>query len=254
MGLRRQAVAWARMCCERNSLALFGRPAGSRARILCYHSVGTPEWGVNDVSPHRFRRQVEFALRSGYRFVAAEQIATGLGQANDLAVTFDDGLRSVVTNAAPVLAEYGIPWTLFVVSDWADGRHDFGDELMLGWDEVRRVAATGATIGSHSATHPNFGRLGLDQMRHELDHSQRTIASRTGVVPKQFAIPFGQSMNWSPDATRLAREAGYDMIFAQSERGRPSGTIARTFITRFDHQRIFSAALSGAFDAWEEWL
>jgi hypothetical protein len=35
---------------------------------------------------------------------------------------------------------------------------------------------------------------------------------------------------------------------------RPPGTVPRTFITRFDNDRLFRAALGGAFDRWEEWM
>ena len=44
-------------------------------RILCYHSVGQEEWGINDVTPAQFRRHIELALNAGYRFVPASEIA-----------------------------------------------------------------------------------------------------------------------------------------------------------------------------------
>jgi peptidoglycan/xylan/chitin deacetylase (PgdA/CDA1 family) len=117
-----------------------------------------------------------------------------------------------------------------------------------------RVAEAGATVGSHSVTHPDFGRLSVQDMGDELRESRRIIESRTGLTAATFAIPFGQSMNWPEDAARLAREAGYETVFAQSEQRRPAGTVARTFITSFDNSRIFRAALRGSFDRWEEWL
>ena len=60
-------------------------------------------WGVNDVSPAQFRRQIELALREGYRFVAASEIGRTGGSPRDLAITFDDGLKSTLTIAAPIL-------------------------------------------------------------------------------------------------------------------------------------------------------
>ena len=82
LGVRRSTLAAARLYAERSLLSVRGdaraRPTG---RILCYHSVGTPAWGVNDVSPARFRRQLESALRRGYRFVPAREIALTGGTA-----------------------------------------------------------------------------------------------------------------------------------------------------------------------------
>jgi peptidoglycan/xylan/chitin deacetylase (PgdA/CDA1 family) len=242
------------MCCERHVLAtIVRRPPRPVGRILCYHSVGQPAWGVNDVPPALFRRQIEMALERGYRFVPASTIVQGSSGPRDLSITFDDGLRSVADNAAPILADYKIPWSLFVVSDWADGKR-FDRNTMLDWRDVERVAALGAEIGSHSATHPDFGKLGLAEAVDELGSSKTIIEQRTGIRTDTFAIPLGQSANWSATAQEAARQAGYQVIYAQAEETRPAGTVARTFVTRFDAPRIFRALLGGAFDRWEEWV
>ena len=229
------------------------RPAAT-GRILCYHAVGSPEWGINDISPARFRDQIELAAELGYRFVPAASVAHGSASAMDLAVTFDDGLISAATNAAPILAERGVPWTMFIVGGWTEGRHPFGDGVIMGWAEVERLLAAGVEIGSHSMSHPDFGSIAPDIARSELTDSRRLIEGRTGRPVTSFAIPLGQSKNWSPDAAECAEEAGYEIVYAQSVTGRPAGTIPRTFITGIDDRRMFKAAIEGAFDEWEEWL
>jgi peptidoglycan/xylan/chitin deacetylase (PgdA/CDA1 family) len=202
----------------------------------------------------RFRRQLEVAIQRGYRFVPAERVARGGGSSGELAITFDDGLTSVATNAAPILAELRIPWTLFVVSDWAAGRHPFGDGVMLGWRDIERLAGTGVSIGSHSVSHPDFGYLSPSEAHAELLQSRRVIEQAIGIAPNAFAVPFGGFRNWTADACRVARDVGYELIYAQAENRRPAGTIARTFVTRYDGDRQFRAALAGAFDRWEEWV
>jgi len=254
-GIRRSRIAGFKTRYERNVLATTSRrsPAGT-GRILCYHSVGTPLWGINDVSPARFRDQIEFALRLGYRFVPAASVAHGNASANDLAITFDDGLMSVVTHAAPILADKGIPWTMFIVSGWADGRHPFGDGVVMGWAEVESLALAGVEIGSHSVSHPDFGLIPAGLALAELVESKRQIEERTGLHTAAFAIPLGQSKNWTAGAGAAAEEAGYELVYAQSVRCRPAATIPRTFITGVDDHRLFKAAIEGAFDEWEEWL
>lgn len=238
---------------EREILArLAQRRPPRQSRILCYHGVGTPAWGVNDLSPERFAAQLELALVLGYRFVSLDE-AIGRRPPKSLAVTFDDGLASVAKNAAPILRKMGVPFTVFVVSEWADGRHPFGDGVVMGWGDLQRLVDAGAAIGSHSLSHPNFSRISLAEATRQLCESRETIASRLGTIPRAFAIPFGRSSDWTPVAAELAVQAGYTVILAQSEDSRPPGTIPRTFVARSDNRRTFRAALEGAFDSWEEW-
>lgn len=256
-GITRARLAAMRTCCERNAGGLFGSRGAPRDRILCYHSVGTPQWGVNDVSPARFREQIEAAVRLGYVFAAAEAIAAGPAPAGSpprLAITFDDALTSVATNAAPILAEFGAPWSVYVVTDWADGRHPWGDDTILGWRDLERLAAAGATIGSHSVTHARFRYLTPGEAEAEVFGSRERIQRRLGITPTGFAIPMGQSRDWPSFAHDAALRAGYRHVFAQSEDRRAPGTVARTFVTRYDHRRVFERALGGAFDRWEEWV
>jgi peptidoglycan/xylan/chitin deacetylase (PgdA/CDA1 family) len=229
-------------------------PRVERPRILAYHAVGTPQLGNNDIAPERFRHHLESALQAGYKFVPASEIADGRAPVNSLAITFDDGIRSAATTAAPLLAELGIPWTLFVVSGWADGdASDWAGDMLMGWKEIECLVSRGVRIGSHSVTHPNFSRLDAEQTAFELEESRRVIESRLGIEVDEFAIPMGQFRDWSERAAKAAANAGYTRVYSQAEATRFPGTIARTFITRWDNGRVFRAALSGVFAGWEEW-
>jgi peptidoglycan/xylan/chitin deacetylase (PgdA/CDA1 family) len=254
-GLQRRHIEAARMYGER--LALAAAPVRARreqGRILCYHSVGQPEFGVNDVAPDRFRRQVELALERGYRFVAPADIAAGVSGPKDLAITFDDALKSVLTRADPILREYKIPYAVFIVTDWAEQKDEWQREGVLSWRELERMRADGVELGSHSATHRDFGEIDQERAKREFEASRQMIEARLGFAPDLFAIPFGQSKNWNEGADKAAREAGFTTIYAQAEATRPPGTVARTFVTRFDDDRIFKALLRGAYDRWEEWV
>lgn len=253
-GVERRHVEAARMFAERHALAAAPRRrARSGGRILCYHSVGQPEFGVNDVAPARFRRHLDLARSLGYRFVAPSEIARGGGEPMDLAISFDDALKSVLTQADPILREHNAPYAVFAVSDWSDQSQDWQKEKVLSWDELAGMIEQGVEIGSHSATHRNFGHIEAERARAEFAQSIETMQRRLGFKPDVFAIPFGQSDNWSPIADQAARDAGFTTIYAQAEDTRPPNTIPRTFVTHFDDDRIFKALLAGAYDRWEEW-
>lgn len=254
-GVERRQVAAARMCCERHWLATFGKPRRRYVgRILCYHTVGQSDWGVNDVTPNQFRRHIELALDAGFRFAPASEIASAGADAKTLAITFDDGLKSVLTHAAPILKEYGLPWSFFPVTDWCDGREQWVADKVMSWSDVEELLNQGAELGSHSVTHPDFGAVDMARTADELGRSREVIRQRIGFAPNSFAIPFGQSRNWSEAAHACAREAGYDIVYAQAEESRTPGTVPRTFVTKFDGDRIFKALLAGKYDAWEEWV
>ena len=252
----RGAVA-GRLGVERWSLAVrarvvAGRHPGKRGRILAYHSIGTPAWGVNDVAPRDFERHLQVAVDDGWSFATpAEVIAEPDRQL--LALTFDDGARSVLTNAAPVLRHHGVPATAFVVTGWADGHHHRGFDQVLDWPGVRALRDAGLTLASHSVTHPDFGTLETASVRHELEASRDRMRRMLDIETDEFAIPLGQSRNWTEAAGRAAAEAGYRTVYAQSVDTRPAGTVARTFITRIDRPLLFRAALTGGYDNWEEW-
>ncbi|WP_243062399.1 polysaccharide deacetylase family protein [Humibacter sp. RRB41] len=248
----RDRIGAARLLVDRHALATAGRDSPRQGgRILCYHSLGQSMWGVNDVAPARFRRQIELALEAGHRFVPASEIARTGGLPGELSISFDDGPRSVLTVAAPILASYGIPFSLFVVSGWSES--GLGGNA-LSWDEVSRVADLGAEIGNHSSTHPDFSRLSKEKAFEEIGGAGELIERRTGIRTSAFAIPWGQSGNWPPQADEAARELGYSVLYAQAEETRPPGTIARSFVTKYDSPRVFKALLDGRYDRWEEWI
>jgi len=224
-----------------------------RGRILAYHSIGTPQWGVNDVRPADFQRHLEIAADDGWTFATPAEVIAEPDKPQ-LALTFDDGLTSVLTNALPVLRHHGIPATAFVVSGWADGQSPaWARSLLLDWQGLSALQLGGVRLASHSVTHRDFSGLSVEETRRELETSRDRLAAVLGVETDEFAIPYGQSGNWTAAASRAAAEAGYKMVYAQCVDRRPAGTVPRTFITRIDRPLLFRAALAGAYDGWEEW-
>lgn len=117
---------------------------GHKAAILVYHRIIEGERSSLVVSPWRFRQQMNY-LRLHYRVVPFSALAATLragGQfaAPTVAITFDDGYRDNLTNAAPVLQEFGLPATLFV----APGPQELGEPFW--WDTLALAGITDPTI------------------------------------------------------------------------------------------------------------
>jgi peptidoglycan/xylan/chitin deacetylase (PgdA/CDA1 family) len=88
--------------------------------ILTYHRVNDHGDPFFTALPTRvFERQVEYLARH-YVVLAVEDLVERLSGAGvprrAIAITFDDGYRDTLTDAAPILARYRLPATVFLAS------------------------------------------------------------------------------------------------------------------------------------------
>jgi peptidoglycan/xylan/chitin deacetylase (PgdA/CDA1 family) len=94
--------------------------------VLKYHRVnddGDPFFPAQ--STEVFERHMAFIART---FVVlpveelVERMERGSLPRNGLAITFDDGYRDNLTQAAPILARYGLPATIFIATGFVGGK------------------------------------------------------------------------------------------------------------------------------------
>lgn len=188
--------------------------------VLCYHGISANWRYALAVSPERLRAQIERLLRGGWRATAfSEAVARPSGE-RTLAVTFDDGLRSVARLALPVLRDLGVPATVFVPTGfvgagepfaWPETRHwletEHAHELDgMSWDELAGLRDAGWEVGSHSVTHAHLTRLGDDALARELSDSRRAIDTRLGGC-RSIAYPYSDV---DDRVVAAARAAGYE--------------------------------------------
>lgn len=113
-------------------------PARPGPTILCYHRVASPvvdPWRLA-VSPENFSGQLA-ALRAERTILPMEEFVERLRRrrlpAGAVALTFDDGYRDNLLNAAPRLTEFEIPATLFLATGLLGTRREYW------WDELARL-------------------------------------------------------------------------------------------------------------------
>lgn len=137
-------------------------------KILLYHDCSESESAYTNglectVSPAAFRRHIEYVCKY-YRFVDLTTLEEGLAPERSVAVTFDDGYRSVYENAFPVLRSHRLPATIYLVTDV------IGNERMVWVNELNfylhtfkkeacRIAAACAGIAADSAPQEIVTRL-----------------------------------------------------------------------------------------------
>jgi peptidoglycan/xylan/chitin deacetylase (PgdA/CDA1 family) len=190
-----------------------------RPIILGYHGVGHSSFAEDPnllrVRPDRFRVQIETLIAVGYRFVTMAEFGrtmTGDGQRpfGCAAITFDDGLRDNHERALPILTEYGIPATVYVIAGIIgkpNPRMSANSGLrMMTESELRALVAAGWDLGAHSMTHPDMSTLPYDVCLREMVDSKRALEELAGVAAETFSYPFG---SYGPAAVAAAHDAGF---------------------------------------------
>lgn len=196
-------------------------PATSGERLaLCYHAV-SEEWPADlSVTPAALAEQAEQLLIKGYHGVTFSGLVNATSARKLVAITFDDGFRSVYERALPILTSFGLVGTLFVatsyvgkpepmawpgIEHWRSGPHR--DELApVSWEQVRELIGAGWEIGSHTHTHPRLSRSSDGELSVELERSKGICEQELGRPCASLAYPYGDFDRRVMDA---ARECGY---------------------------------------------
>lgn len=173
--------------------------------ILCYHAVSADWPAALSVTPDRFAQQIETLARRGYRGACFTEAISGGWDGRVVVVTFDDGYRSVLELAKPILDAHGYPGTLYVPTDWPERQEPMSwpgidrwletrhhDELQsLRWDELRSLAADGWEIGSHTCSHPRLPALDDATLQRELVDSKARVEAELDLACTSLAYPYG---------------------------------------------------------------
>jgi peptidoglycan/xylan/chitin deacetylase (PgdA/CDA1 family) len=187
--------------------------------VLAYHGVGDVENGADPkrliVSAEHFEAHLRFLRARGYEFRTAGELAPAGGPRPGTAVlTFDDGWRSWLTTALPLLQRLGVRGTFFVCPGmWgAQSPYVQGEAgRLIGEDEARELHEAGMELGSHTLSHPDLRRLDDRELERELVESKRAVEALTGEPCRLFAYPYGL---FDERVERAAEAAGYELAFA----------------------------------------
>jgi len=226
---------------------------GVRVSVLGYHdfSETLPETEMR-INTTKFRKQLEIIGQLGISVISLEDfMAWKRGEIalpeKCVLLTFDDGWRSVYTDAFPILKEFGHPFVLYLYKNYVDGG---GKALTTAM--IREMLENGATLGSHSVSHPlpSMVRRKRDEgpdafdayLRVELGESKKFLESRFGVPVTTYAYPGGF---FTEEMLTLAPELGYTHLFtvqpAKVRRASPDFALPRYMILG-THDRIFEYA------------
>ena len=190
-----------------------GAFAADSAVVLQYHRFGEDELPTTSVTLDQLEAHIDHLASGGYAVLPLPEILAALRAGRPLperavAITIDDAARSVVDEAWPRFEAAGLPFTVFVSTDAVDQGH----AGVMRWDDLRRLAAAGVTIGNHGAAHGQMWRNDDDANRADLLRARRRLEAELGVEADLFAYPYGE---WNEALRRLVAELGFSAAFGQ---------------------------------------
>ncbi len=126
-----------------------------------------------------------------------------------VALTFDDGMRSVFTHALPILRDHAVPAHLFLTTGAVGADNRWPTQLaqspyfdMLTWAEIEKLQEARIKIESHTHSHPDLRALDDQSIATECDMADRIIEKRLGRRPDYFAYPYGRFTARASDYAR----------------------------------------------------
>ncbi len=189
--------------------------------ILNYHNIAPVPPGMLMprlyVSSERFERQLWWLRRIGLIGVTLTEgirrLRDGVGS-KCVAITFDDGYQDNLTNAAPILRQYGCAATCFIVSERLGSYNTWDAERLGGRKPLMSAAEIGSwlehgfEIGSHTCTHRDLTTLSGDELLLELVDSRHSLHRLTGSPIPAFCYPFGA---YTAQTLEYVGRAGYQL-------------------------------------------
>jgi len=216
-------------------LALAG--GQDRLPVLMYHHLVTDApASAAELHVDCFERQMRYLHEQGFTTLTLAEFvqfhAEGSFPARSLLITFDDGYRSFLEHAYPLLQAYGFSAVVFPIVGHVPGlQRDVVWSEYLSFHELRRMCAESGLIdvGSHTfGLHrvDDAGRPAVLRQPHEspeghvgrvlgdLLSSRLVLAQQTDHDVIALAWPFGVH---TPEVVDLAVEAGFSLLFTTDE-------------------------------------
>jgi peptidoglycan/xylan/chitin deacetylase (PgdA/CDA1 family) len=235
------------------------------ARFIAFHDI--PLSTVNN-----FEGKLLF-LKENTNLVSLDDFFAGDLSTDkiNVVITFDDGYKSWITNALPILASLNIPATFFVSSNLIELSKADQEKLTklrqfsvsttetqikcgMDWADLRRLAEEGFTIGGHTLNHINLAELrDSAQITHEIVEDKIRLEKEIGRSVEYFAYPLGAYKNPVINLPVLLKESGYKGAlttipgFNNVKSNRY--LLHRELTGASIHEQVFKARVFGNYDA-----
>ena len=239
---------------------------GRTLRVLMYHKVNDVTGNRMSMPTSLFDEQMDQLRELGYTVVDLDAVIAHYAERKPLPpgavlITFDDGYRDNLENAAEVLEKHGYPAVLFVPIGYLDEERPLPHEERLAangvvnstldWDQLADLERRGIRVESHGISHRPLADLEVDEAAREITISKLRLEEKLGRPVRAFSYVKGSEAHYRPVHLSLIRQAGYDVAFT-SISGANSPATDPLQLHRYNVEpyspRTFELVLAGACD------
>lgn len=226
-----------------------------RIPVLCYHQFTEESESKNKmvVTRAEFESQMDYLAANDYQVLALSDLGSFLNGKKELpirsvVITIDDGYKSYLEVAYPILKKYDFPSTMFVYPDF------IGAGPALKWRDVKFLSkAPLVDIQSHSKSHDSLSPLPLGEsdkdylsrLKIEVEGAEKILSRRTKQRISHFAYPYGNS---SLEIVDLLEQNDYELAVTVHKGSNPAFSapflLHRTMIYGGDSLNTFKRSLN----------
>ncbi len=183
------------------------------ATVFMYHKFGVSKYPSTSVTIDQLDSHIEELIKKKYsikplEFIVDTIINDGVLPNNTIGISIDDADRSFFDKAWPKFKENNIPVTLFVTT----GTISNINKNYLNWDEIRQLQSEGVTIGAHSHTHSHMPDLNIEDIKKEIETSNKIFLNELGKIPNLYAHPYGEA---NEEIFNLIKNYKFKVAFGQ---------------------------------------
>ena len=164
-------------------------PVGIKVPILMYHEVSDNIQGSLDylfVKPDSMRSQLKWLKDNNYETIHFSDLTRLSEFQKPIILTFDDGYEGNYTNLYPLLKEFNMKATIFIVTN------EIGKKGRMTAEQLKEISDSGlVSVQSHTKNHKKLNTLSDLQIIEECLESKETIQRITGISPSVISYPEG---------------------------------------------------------------
>ncbi|WP_253205657.1 polysaccharide deacetylase family protein [Clostridium estertheticum] len=179
--------------------------------ILMYHSISYEKENILRVPKEKFRNQMKYLKDNNYTTLTLDELYNYMKTGKDLpskpiVITFDDGYKDNYTNAYPILKEFKLKATIFVITNTIDHEKDY-----LTSAEIKLMDSNNIRVESHTSSHEHLDQISYVDNVNTMKTSKIKLEKILNKKIDYIAYPYG---GYTLNTIKAAKQSGYKLAFS----------------------------------------